>query len=78
MTAACVLQLLLQNSYSDLFFFFTASLQMTDLQIYEKYCHNKPRSESLWRQCSDCAFFQVDKQDFTQGEKKTKTLLSLI
>ncbi|XP_061735317.1 guanine nucleotide exchange factor DBS-like isoform X5 [Nerophis ophidion] len=33
--------------------------RMTDLQIYEKYCHNKPRSESLWRQCSDAAFFQV-------------------
>ncbi|XP_016121165.1 guanine nucleotide exchange factor DBS-like [Sinocyclocheilus grahami] len=33
--------------------------RMTDLQIYEKYCQNKPRSESLWRQCSDCAFFQV-------------------
>uniref|UniRef100_A0A4W6CJN3 MCF.2 cell line derived transforming sequence like n=1 Tax=Lates calcarifer TaxID=8187 RepID=A0A4W6CJN3_LATCA len=32
--------------------------RMTDLQIYEKYCHNKPRSESLWRQCSDCTFFQ--------------------
>ncbi|XP_068602581.1 guanine nucleotide exchange factor DBS-like [Brachionichthys hirsutus] len=32
--------------------------RMTDLQIYEKYCHNKPRSESLWRHCSDCAFFQ--------------------
>ncbi|XP_044221762.1 guanine nucleotide exchange factor DBS isoform X4 [Thunnus albacares] len=32
--------------------------RMTDLEIYEKYCHNKPRSESLWRQCSDCAFFQ--------------------
>ncbi|XP_034741310.1 guanine nucleotide exchange factor DBS isoform X3 [Etheostoma cragini] len=32
--------------------------RMTELQIYEKYCHNKPRSESLWRQCSDCAFFQ--------------------
>ncbi|XP_077472842.1 guanine nucleotide exchange factor DBS-like isoform X7 [Stigmatopora argus] len=32
--------------------------RMTDLQIYEKYCHNKPRSESLWRQCSDCIFFQ--------------------
>lgn len=32
--------------------------RMADLQIYEKYCHNKPRSESLWRQCSDCAFFQ--------------------
>ncbi|XP_067300015.1 guanine nucleotide exchange factor DBS isoform X2 [Pseudorasbora parva] len=31
---------------------------MRELQIYEKYCHNKPRSESLWRQCSDCAFFQ--------------------
>ncbi|CDQ62973.1 unnamed protein product [Oncorhynchus mykiss] len=33
--------------------------RMTDLQIYEKYCQNKPRSESLWRQCSDCSFFQV-------------------
>ncbi|XP_055733639.1 guanine nucleotide exchange factor DBS-like isoform X5 [Salvelinus fontinalis] len=32
--------------------------RMTDLQIYEKYCQNKPRSESLWRQCSDCTFFQ--------------------
>ncbi|KAM6985972.1 guanine nucleotide exchange factor DBS isoform 2-T2 [Aplochiton taeniatus] len=32
--------------------------RMTDLEIYEKYCQNKPRSESLWRQCSDCAFFQ--------------------
>ncbi|XP_019750103.1 guanine nucleotide exchange factor DBS-like isoform X2 [Hippocampus comes] len=32
--------------------------RMTDLQIYEKYCHNKPRSESLWRQCSDSIFFQ--------------------
>ncbi|XP_051563973.1 guanine nucleotide exchange factor DBS-like isoform X2 [Myxocyprinus asiaticus] len=31
---------------------------MGELQIYEKYCHNKPRSESLWRQCLDCAFFQ--------------------
>uniref|UniRef100_A0A672RLZ3 Guanine nucleotide exchange factor DBS-like n=1 Tax=Sinocyclocheilus grahami TaxID=75366 RepID=A0A672RLZ3_SINGR len=31
---------------------------MGELQIYEKYCHNKPRSESLWRHCSDCAFFQ--------------------
>ncbi|XP_075056133.1 guanine nucleotide exchange factor DBS isoform X3 [Mixophyes fleayi] len=32
--------------------------RMEDLQIYEKYCQNKPRSESLWRQCSDAAFFQ--------------------
>ncbi|GCB65034.1 hypothetical protein scyTo_0009911, partial [Scyliorhinus torazame] len=31
---------------------------MEDLQIYERYCRNKPRSESLWRQCSDCIFFQ--------------------
>uniref|UniRef100_A0A3P9JDN0 Guanine nucleotide exchange factor DBS n=1 Tax=Oryzias latipes TaxID=8090 RepID=A0A3P9JDN0_ORYLA len=37
-------------------FFFL--VQMKDLQIYEAYCQNKPRSESLWRQCSDCAFFQ--------------------
>lgn len=32
---------------------------MKDFKIYEKYCQNKPRSESLWRQCSDSAFFQV-------------------
>ncbi|XP_053742755.1 guanine nucleotide exchange factor DBS isoform X3 [Synchiropus splendidus] len=32
--------------------------RMKDLQIYEAYCQNKPRSESLWRQFSDCAFFQ--------------------
>ncbi|XP_077408405.1 guanine nucleotide exchange factor DBS isoform X2 [Vanacampus margaritifer] len=32
--------------------------RMKDLQIYAAYCQNKPRSESLWRQCSDCAFFQ--------------------
>ncbi|KFO91212.1 Proto-oncogene DBL, partial [Buceros rhinoceros silvestris] len=30
-----------------------------DFQMYEKYCQNKPRSESLWRQCSESAFFQV-------------------
>ncbi|XP_058845397.1 proto-oncogene DBL-like isoform X3 [Acipenser ruthenus] len=29
-----------------------------NFQMYEQYCQNKPRSESLWRQCSDCAFFQ--------------------
>ncbi|NXF68100.1 MCF2L factor, partial [Ciccaba nigrolineata] len=29
-----------------------------DLQIYEKYCQNKPRSEALWRQCGDSIFFQ--------------------
>ncbi|XP_012989154.2 proto-oncogene DBL isoform X3 [Esox lucius] len=30
-----------------------------NFQVYECYCQNKPRSESLWRQFSDCAFFQV-------------------
>ncbi|KAK6298867.1 hypothetical protein J4Q44_G00303770 [Coregonus suidteri] len=29
-----------------------------NFQVYECYCQNKPRSESLWRQYSDCAFFQ--------------------
>ncbi|KAI1882694.1 hypothetical protein AGOR_G00237530 [Albula goreensis] len=29
-----------------------------DLQIYERYCQNKPRSEALWRQYGDSAFFQ--------------------
>ncbi|XP_066496059.1 proto-oncogene DBL [Tiliqua scincoides] len=29
-----------------------------DFQMYEKYCQNKPRSESLWRQCADSLFFQ--------------------
>uniref|UniRef100_A0A8C8GHX0 MCF.2 cell line derived transforming sequence-like 2 n=1 Tax=Oncorhynchus tshawytscha TaxID=74940 RepID=A0A8C8GHX0_ONCTS len=29
-----------------------------ELQIYEKYCQNKPRSEALWRQCGDGLFFQ--------------------
>uniref|UniRef100_A0ABM5FZ66 Guanine nucleotide exchange factor DBS isoform X3 n=1 Tax=Pogona vitticeps TaxID=103695 RepID=A0ABM5FZ66_9SAUR len=32
--------------------------RMEDFQIYEKYCQNKPRSESLWRQFSDSVFFQ--------------------
>ncbi|XP_072560102.1 guanine nucleotide exchange factor DBS isoform X2 [Paramormyrops kingsleyae] len=29
-----------------------------DLQMYEKYCQNKPRSEALWRQCVESSFFQ--------------------
>ncbi|XP_026874958.2 proto-oncogene DBL isoform X2 [Electrophorus electricus] len=29
-----------------------------NFQVYECYCQNKPRSESLWGQFSDCAFFQ--------------------
>ncbi|XP_042313164.1 guanine nucleotide exchange factor DBS isoform X6 [Sceloporus undulatus] len=32
--------------------------RMEDFQIYEKYCQNKPRSESLWRHFSDSVFFQ--------------------
>uniref|UniRef100_A0AAY4AZL6 MCF.2 cell line derived transforming sequence b n=1 Tax=Denticeps clupeoides TaxID=299321 RepID=A0AAY4AZL6_9TELE len=27
-------------------------------KVYECYCQNKPRSEALWRQCSDSPFFQ--------------------
>ncbi|XP_051876970.1 proto-oncogene DBL isoform X2 [Pristis pectinata] len=29
-----------------------------NFQMYVKYCQNKPRSEDLWRRCSDCPFFQ--------------------
>ncbi|XP_061691197.1 proto-oncogene DBL isoform X2 [Syngnathoides biaculeatus] len=29
-----------------------------NFQMYERYCQNKPRSDALWRQVSDCAFFQ--------------------
>uniref|UniRef100_A0A1A7ZFV7 MCF.2 cell line derived transforming sequence-like 2 n=1 Tax=Nothobranchius furzeri TaxID=105023 RepID=A0A1A7ZFV7_NOTFU len=29
-----------------------------ELQVYEKYCQNKPRSEVVWRQCGDSFFFQ--------------------
>ncbi|XP_064133717.1 proto-oncogene DBL isoform X2 [Loxodonta africana] len=29
-----------------------------DFQIYAKYCQNKPRSETIWRKYSECAFFQ--------------------
>uniref|UniRef100_A0A8C7FP11 MCF.2 cell line derived transforming sequence n=1 Tax=Oncorhynchus kisutch TaxID=8019 RepID=A0A8C7FP11_ONCKI len=32
--------------------------QKENFQVYECYCQNKSRSESLWRQFSDCAFFQ--------------------
>ncbi|XP_055370562.1 proto-oncogene DBL isoform X2 [Betta splendens] len=27
-------------------------------KVYERYCQNKPRSDLLWRQCSDSSFFQ--------------------
>ncbi|XP_077434420.1 proto-oncogene DBL isoform X2 [Vanacampus margaritifer] len=29
-----------------------------NFQMYECYCQNKPRSDALWRQFSDCPFFQ--------------------
>ncbi|CDQ68478.1 unnamed protein product [Oncorhynchus mykiss] len=32
--------------------------QKENFKVYECYCQNKPRSESLWRQYSDCDFFQ--------------------
>uniref|UniRef100_A0A7N6BD14 MCF.2 cell line derived transforming sequence-like 2 n=1 Tax=Anabas testudineus TaxID=64144 RepID=A0A7N6BD14_ANATE len=35
-----------------------------ELQVYEKYCQNKPRSEVLWRQCGDSLFFQVTHTHF--------------
>ncbi|XP_051541848.1 proto-oncogene DBL-like isoform X1 [Myxocyprinus asiaticus] len=31
-------------------------------QVYERYCQNKPRSDTLWRQCSDSAFIQECKR----------------
>ncbi|KAG8553471.1 hypothetical protein GDO81_003424 [Engystomops pustulosus] len=38
-----------------------------DFQMYEKYCQNKPRSDSLWRQFSDSSFFQVSKTVFAHA-----------
>uniref|UniRef100_UPI00358E1BC3 guanine nucleotide exchange factor DBS-like isoform X3 n=1 Tax=Myxine glutinosa TaxID=7769 RepID=UPI00358E1BC3 len=33
-----------------------------DFKIYEHYCQNKPRSDALWQQYGDCAFFQECKR----------------
>uniref|UniRef100_A0A671RJH6 MCF.2 cell line derived transforming sequence b n=1 Tax=Sinocyclocheilus anshuiensis TaxID=1608454 RepID=A0A671RJH6_9TELE len=33
-----------------------------NFQVYEHYCQNKPRSDALWRQCSDSAFIQECKK----------------
>ncbi|XP_059394785.1 proto-oncogene DBL-like isoform X1 [Carassius carassius] len=33
-----------------------------NFQVYERYCRNKPRSDALWRQCSDSAFIQECKK----------------
>ncbi|KAA0703993.1 Proto-oncogene DBL [Triplophysa tibetana] len=33
-----------------------------NFQVYERYCQNKPRSDGLWRQCSDSAFIQECKR----------------
>ncbi|MEE6501310.1 hypothetical protein FKM82_004121 [Ascaphus truei] len=33
-------------------------IEKEDLQVYEKYCQNKPKSEALWRQCGESLFFQ--------------------
>ncbi|XP_041845858.1 proto-oncogene DBL isoform X4 [Melanotaenia boesemani] len=32
--------------------------QKENFQMYECYCQNKPRSDALWKQFSDCSFFQ--------------------
>ncbi|XP_063169803.1 proto-oncogene DBL isoform X2 [Candoia aspera] len=41
-----------------------------DFQMYEKYCQNKPRSESLWQQYAENLFFQ-------ECQKKLEHKLSL-
>uniref|UniRef100_A0A8C5WYM8 MCF2 protein n=2 Tax=Laticauda laticaudata TaxID=8630 RepID=A0A8C5WYM8_LATLA len=41
-----------------------------DFQMYEKYCQNKPQSESLWRQYAESLFFQ-------ECQKKLEHKLSL-
>ncbi|XP_043106066.1 proto-oncogene DBL isoform X2 [Puntigrus tetrazona] len=33
-----------------------------NFQVYERYCQNKPRSDALWRQCSDSSFIQECKK----------------
>ncbi|XP_058645572.1 proto-oncogene DBL isoform X1 [Onychostoma macrolepis] len=33
-----------------------------NFQVYERYCQNKPRSDALWRQCSDSVFIQECKK----------------
>ncbi|XP_072869490.1 proto-oncogene DBL isoform X5 [Chlorocebus sabaeus] len=40
-----------------------------DFQMYAKYCQNKPRSETIWRKYSECAFFQMDEVGFTEYVK---------
>lgn len=46
-------------------FLFYVSPQKESFQMYECYCQNKPRSEALWRQFSDCSFFQVSFPPFS-------------
>ncbi|XP_045144302.1 proto-oncogene DBL [Echinops telfairi] len=41
-----------------------------EFQMYAKYCLNKPRSEKIWKKCSECAFFQ-------ECQKKLKHRLGL-
>uniref|UniRef100_A0A3Q0R5W7 MCF.2 cell line derived transforming sequence-like 2 n=1 Tax=Amphilophus citrinellus TaxID=61819 RepID=A0A3Q0R5W7_AMPCI len=43
--------------------------QKEELQVYEKYCQNKPRSEILWRQCGDSLFFQMSAVGITENVK---------
>ncbi|XP_051764019.1 proto-oncogene DBL [Ctenopharyngodon idella] len=33
-----------------------------NFQVYKRYCQNKPRSDALWRQCSDSVFIQECKR----------------
>ncbi|XP_061559509.1 proto-oncogene DBL-like isoform X2 [Phycodurus eques] len=43
-----------------------------NFQMYEHYCQNKPRSESLWRECSDSAFFQELLKHCTEPQYRTQ------
>ncbi|CAB1324243.1 unnamed protein product, partial [Coregonus sp. 'balchen'] len=55
-----------------------------ELQIYEKYCQNKPRSEALWRQCGDSLFFQEmlkcskNQEGTAELEEALATMLDII
>ncbi|XP_077098753.1 proto-oncogene DBL isoform X1 [Siphateles boraxobius] len=44
----------------------TFTIQKENFQVYERYCQNKPRSDALWRQCSDSAFIQECKRKLDQ------------
>ncbi|KAG2463604.1 AT11C ATPase, partial [Polypterus senegalus] len=56
----------------------------SNFQMYEQYCQNKPRSELLWRQCSDSLFFQellkysVSSEGSKELEEALEAMLQLL